>query len=495
MEWVVALCADVARTDVLACVQQSTLPDREYDGRVYVERIDMRRYLTPREIGLLIQGRVVARARHRVRTTLLSLQDVVLRGAFRLLTGIVRLLGFSKVLGPGLGNVKEGIRRAIWGDRPAAAALPTAVDSDDARRDDTEVRSASAGVPAAAAAILTPSNRDHSGQQSQHVAPARRERFRDVLRELYLVSRPLERRALASCLPPSAVVCNDLHGLLGARLLKRRFGCRIIYDTHELWPEAFRAHQRRWQKLCIGLLERRAIRDVDVVVAVTPQIADEYSRRYRPPAVLAVPNAEPWTDNPSPSFATPAQRPLRFLLQGQAAQGRGMRRLLRMWRELDSDVAMFVLRCIPNDFADELQREFSDLVERGRLEFPPPVTRLVEAASRADVGVIPYPGPSLNHAYACPNKLSQYMQAGLAILHNSDQVFVSDIVSQHACGLTFNLDDPDSLRSAVADLTGDAESLSAMQRRAYAAARDDFNWHEQSQPLRAAIRQAVVDAR
>ena len=50
--------------------------------------------------------------------------------------------------------------------------------------------------------------------------------------------------------------------------------------------------------------------------------------------------------------------------------------------------------------------------------FPPPVreTSLIAAAAAADVGVIPYMPTIINFRYCCPNKLSQYMQAGLPIM-------------------------------------------------------------------------------
>jgi len=486
--WVMELCADVARTEVVACVQGSRLPDREYDGRLSIERIDPLQFLTPREVEILIRGRVIARAGHSVWTALLHFQDAVLKGAWRLISGTINLVGLGRLLGPALYRAKERLRRAVWGERLTEVALPSPGNIEDVEQaaagegDDTTEQGGPSGIREGEAGDDPP----------QPVPGQRRSRFREVLRELYLVSRPLYRRARASCPIPALVVCNDLHGLLGASRLKRQFGCQIIYDTHELWPEAFRAHQRFWEKLCISLLERRAIRHVDVVVAVTPQIAEEYRRRYRPPTVLSVPNAEPWMDNPAPSFGAPQSRPLRVLLQGQVAPGRGIRRLLRQWRDLDVEGVVFILRCVPNDFASNLKREFRDMVEHGKLTFPAPVTRLIEAASEADVGVIPYPGPSLNHLYACPNKLAQYMQAGLAILNNSDQLFVSGMVNSYACGLTFELDDPDSLRRAVAQLVSDPAGLAEMKRRSFEATRFEFNWSVQSRPLRAAIQQAMA---
>jgi glycosyltransferase involved in cell wall biosynthesis len=108
-------------------------------------------------------------------------------------------------------------------------------------------------------------------------------------------------------------------------------------------------------------------------------------------------------------------------------------------------------------------------------------SELISAASSADVGVIPYPGPSLNHLYACPNKLSQYLQAGLAILCNEDLMFVSDVVRAQRCGLSYRAREPETLVKAVQRLINDLPALQTMKTRAFQYARTEFNWGVQSE--------------
>jgi hypothetical protein len=43
-------------------------------------------------------------------------------------------------------------------------------------------------------------------------------------------------------------------------------------------------------------------------------------------------------------------------------------------------------------------------------------SELVTAAAEFDVGLVPYTPTGLNYSNCCPNKLSQYMAAGLPIL-------------------------------------------------------------------------------
>src|SRR5581483_5236181 len=55
---------------------------------------------------------------------------------------------------------------------------------------------------------------------------------------LNLIVSSLRRRGLTESLPPRVVVCHDVYALVPAIAMKRRFGCAVIYDSHEYWPEA-----------------------------------------------------------------------------------------------------------------------------------------------------------------------------------------------------------------------------------------------------------------
>ena len=56
--------------------------------------------------------------------------------------------------------------------------------------------------------------------------------------------------------------------------------------------------------------------------------------------------------------------------------------------------------------------------------FPPPVCEglLIAAAAEADIGVIPYKPTIINFRYCCPNKLSEYMQAGLPLMAGNTEL-------------------------------------------------------------------------
>lgn len=296
----------------------------------------------------------------------------------------------------------------------------------------------------------------------------------------------LEQRAMQLSLQPSVIVCHDIYALPAAVRLKRLWGCRLLYDSHEYWPEADLLAER-WEELYTKAYERRLVRHVDTVVTVSPPLARLLERAYGIGHVITVPNACPSEPGVTPSASRPIATPVRFLLQGQASPRRGFEQVLDTWRSLEGTEAVLEVRCPANPYLEGLRREYSDLERAGRLEFPAAVreNELISAAARSDVGLIPYPAHSLNHVYACPNKLAQYMHAGLAVLSN-DLAYVRSVLEEYGCGGVFDLDRPDSLRATVAALVRDRAGLQRMKEASVRAA-ETFNWEVQSRPYREAL--------
>ncbi|MDP9222311.1 MAG: glycosyltransferase [Actinomycetota bacterium] len=302
-----------------------------------------------------------------------------------------------------------------------------------------------------------------------------------------IIVSALHRRGRAVSIPPKLILCHDIYALLPGAALKRRFGARLVYDTHEYFPESDLLAPR-WQQRLTTAVERRFIRHADAVITVSPLLANELQRVYRLRRVISVPNAEPFP----PSSPAPRPRdegaPVRFLLQGQASPGRGIDRLFELWEDLDDDRAVLLVRTPDGDYPRELRERFASLFDSERAHWLPAVSEreLVTAARSAHVGVIPYVGPSKNHLYASPNKLSQYMLAGLAILSN-DLPYISSLISSYECGVTYNADDEVSLRRAVDRLVSDPESLQTMRERAFLAAKREFNWQTVGRDYEAVI--------
>jgi glycosyltransferase involved in cell wall biosynthesis len=282
---------------------------------------------------------------------------------------------------------------------------------------------------------------------------------------------------------------NDLPTLPLTAWAARLHGGKALYDSHELWvgmvPEmtSLLNSVARW-------VEHRYIRQMDAVVTVNDLIAEELRRQYRIPLPSVVMNCPepvvPCAVDPSCSIRAKLglspETPI-ILYQGRYELGRGLEELIESGRYLSKGV--IVLRGYGSNEAD-LRQRVSGLGAPGRVFMvePVPMADLVNAAAEADVGVVPYTAYSPGYYYASPNKLFEYMFAGLAIAV-SNLPFLEKIVRDHDLGVVFDPADPRHIAEQLNALVGNPARLRACRENATWVARNRYNWdHEGGKLIR-----------
>lgn len=448
--WVINLCQEVGRTDVLGFTWLVTSkPSRQYDGRVFIERVfpHARGNSCGYSRGLSFLFQILRN----------PTQTILISSKCRQLMRVMRV---------------EHIVRPLL-ERRMASQKPSVRTSDPSTGGSSKWSGATDALRRVWPSIV--------GCAS-------------ILCGMHVIYRTLFERARAVSVVPRVVVCHDIYALVVGVKLKKLMGCSVIYDSHEVWPEAF-LEAGNLERRVMAFIEGKAIRKADAVITVNPQIARYLERQYGIEHVVSVPNAEPLRKDREPSSARPVTLPVKVLVQGRIVPGRGFEELLNAWALIDDERAVLLLRAPMNEYFQRLCEAHRDLISNGRVRIEEAVAedQLVEAASRADIGVIPYRGPNLNHVYCCPNKLSQYMQAGLAILSTNETEYVSQIISQYKCGLTYDPSKPDSLKESVQMLINNTALLSSLKENAYKATHAGFNWACLSLPYRQTIEKLFAE--
>ncbi|MGQ0812304.1 MAG: glycosyltransferase family 4 protein [Nitrospiraceae bacterium] len=437
IKWVKQLCLEIGPTDVIGALslnEQSALRDkpcREYDGRVYVERINIFEFASIGAKWLFLMASVFH-----------------VGGTIRRYIKRESITGNSHPDDPGTSiELENSLEPRLRKRNPFSTVLITA---------------------------------DH---QIGAVC-----RFLSNLASYGLIVSALYRRGRAASISPRVIICHDIFALAAGAMLKKVFRCSIIYDSHEFWPEADLIAQE-WEKRLTMSIEGRLLRHADVVVTVSPPLARHLERLYSLPHVVSAPNAEPVGDLASQPRKTISYKPVKFLLQGRVSPRRGIEELFEAWSLIQDLDAVFYVRCPQNEYLFELQSKFHRMINAGSIVILPAVKEeeLVEAATFADVGVIPYRKMSLIHKFCCPNKLSQYMQAGLAVLSNNLD-FVSDVITRYKCGMVYDATKPQSFVEAVSHFVRDSDGLKEMKQNAFEASQSEFHWEVQSVEYRDAIR-------
>ena len=280
---------------------------------------------------------------------------------------------------------------------------------------------------------------------------------------------------------PDVVHCNDLETLLVGVLAKRHFGCRVVYDAHEYYP--YCDPYGRWLDIkFFAILESWLIRYVDGAVTVNPMLANIMSNAYEFPRFYAVPNAEPVAVTVAEPFrsrmSSLATGRLKCLFQGRYSPRRGTEELILGWQHVDRSKAVLFLRGPHNVWMEEAKALARKL---GLLDtsifFLDAVSedQLVAAATEADIGIVPYLPEFLIYQYSCPNKLSQYMHAGLMIVTN-DLAYVRSVVEEADAGLVYNSNHLETLGAIINQVANDRDLLVRFKQNSIHYAHERFNW-------------------
>jgi glycosyltransferase involved in cell wall biosynthesis len=282
------------------------------------------------------------------------------------------------------------------------------------------------------------------------------------------------------------IIATDLPTLPAALVLGQECDAPVLYDAHEYWP--YSLDFKDWEVQFWQQLEQALAPLANIRVTVSPNLAEHMSKVYSC-NFLAVPNCAPIgsetvVDLESALKSLSNREEVFFLFLGSFAPGRGLEDLVTAWDRVDSR-AKLVLRGPDNPFKTKIVElaQSRGLLDRS-ISFPAPVTEgeLIHAAREADVGIIPYSPHNIAYRYSCPNKLSQYMAAGLPIICN-EIAYVSSVVEDNDIGTAVNFSDHEALASVINSFVYSKQQIVEMSHRSREIFRTSFNWESVSQNM------------
>ncbi len=290
------------------------------------------------------------------------------------------------------------------------------------------------------------------------------------------------------------IIAADMGTLPAAVALAEEYRAKLLYDAHEFWPWS-QMEFRHWELEFWSAFDRDLARQADLRVTVSPQLADIMTREYGC-EFLTVPNCTMRSSANAVDLEAAlenfAQREeILFIFLGGFNNGRGIEDLITAWQYVGAPCRL-LLQGPDNPFKSEmieLARGYK-LLDKSVL-FPAPVNSsdldLVAAARRGDVGIIPYAASTINNRYCSPNKLSQYMAAGLPIVCN-ELDFVKQVVTQAGVGFSVDFEDHRKLAAAINELAADKAKIVEMSRRSRRYFDTTYHWESMSREMYANLR-------
>jgi glycosyltransferase involved in cell wall biosynthesis len=225
------------------------------------------------------------------------------------------------------------------------------------------------------------------------------------------------------------------------------------------------------------------------VIVTSPLHAREISNRYYVPAMTVVRNIPKYqavqkTDRLKQYLGLSPHTRI-ALYQGYIQSGRGLERLVREASYLEPDIVIIMMGKAMGTTQTELEALIASEGVANRVKIVPavPHEELLDWTASADIGLIVHvPDFSLNIQTLLPNKLFEYLIAGLPVV-TSDIGAVVDIVNSYDVGQVVTSVEPGAIGAAINALLADPNTLASMRRNALDAAQHEFNWEKESSEL------------
>lgn len=272
-------------------------------------------------------------------------------------------------------------------------------------------------------------------------------------------------------------------------------GGRTVFDVHESYHGGL---LERWfpgkPPQFVRKLIRRKIAQVcsksDLVIGVSDRVLEPYCQGHR--NVVVIRNLAPTWLAPERTQGESASGVRMRVLHGKLGAKNGSSQvaaavsLLRADVQSRVSVVMLEVSSTTEAARNEIRQVAGDLQAEALVVQPGlPHEQMADLMATCSVGLIAYQR-DLGYE-SLPNRLFEYMAAGLAILAPSYSPEIVKILEAEDVGLSADFERPSEIADAIAWCVENPEQVAAMGERARRAYRERYTWEHEAERLLAAM--------
>jgi glycosyltransferase involved in cell wall biosynthesis len=280
------------------------------------------------------------------------------------------------------------------------------------------------------------------------------------------------------------IIANDLDTLPAARLAALLKRCELVYDSHEYFTGVPELNGRPFVRGIWKILERLCFRGLKHVITVSNPIAELYRKEYGVSPVV-IRNLSPSAENilpfSRPELGIPAAS-LVVILQGTGINiDKGAEELAEAVASVEG---VFLIVAGSGDVIPRLKTIVKELTIENRTLFTGVHSwhELMRYTKTADAGMALEKNTNLNYRFSLPNKLFDYIAAGLAVVA-SDLPEMSAVVNGKGCGIVLAEISAASVEDALKTLRDDKQLLDSYREKSKLAS-NDLSWEPESERLK-----------
>lgn len=285
----------------------------------------------------------------------------------------------------------------------------------------------------------------------------------------------------------------DLPALFACYVVARLHRKSLIFEAYELPlstlpPSELSTNRKLLHRFLKPLLTHILPRCAGVITVSSP-IVEEMSRRYHIANVVLVRNIPEYRqvqkNDRLRQYLGLGPEVRIALYQGSIQPDRQLDRLVQAAAFLEDNIVIVIMGANFGTTLEQLEAliESERVTDRVKIIPPVPYTELLEWTASADIGLIVYaPDYSPNVQMMLPNKLFEYMMAGLPVLSSSLEAIVEVIHTYQIGQILPSLASTD-IGAAINHMLTEPLALASMRERALHAAREEYYWEKEHSRL------------
>ena len=217
------------------------------------------------------------------------------------------------------------------------------------------------------------------------------------------------------------LISNDLDTLLPNHIVRKIKKIPLIYDSHEYFTEVPELVNRKRTQGIWKFIERKLFPKATDIITVNDSIAKLYYNDYgiRPKVVRNIPRRSGALKKVSrKSLGLPEDRHI-IIMQGSGINvQRGVEELVEAMQFVDNTILLIIGGGDVIPLLKEMVNELG-LLDKVTFKSRLPYEQMMQYTAVADLGLTLDKATNLNYKYSLPNKLFDYIQAGIPVLSSS----------------------------------------------------------------------------
>jgi len=276
------------------------------------------------------------------------------------------------------------------------------------------------------------------------------------------------------------LVANDLDTLLATWLASRIKRNPVVYDSHEYYCGTPELVSRPFVQGIWRRIERWIFPKLKDIITVNDSIAALYEKEYgkKLHVVRNIPRKQNFqVSETRKDLGLPEGKNI-LLLQGAGINiDRGVEELVEAMQYVNDNTMLVIVGS--GDVIDMLKKNVRELGLDEKIRFIPkvPFQKLKAYTVNADFGLTVDKDTNINYRYSLPNKLFDYIHAGIPVIA-SRLTEIEKIITQYNIGTFIENHDPQHI-AEVLNKTVEDEEKQATWKKNLAKAKNDLVWENE----------------